>query len=66
MAKKAKLAEPQHDLITQVFEDFLARLAKDGSTGVSVVNRLRETLIDQEEFTASSLRDALFKEDLLP
>jgi hypothetical protein len=49
-----------------VFEDFLKTLASDPTIDQEVTQRLRETLLEDEGFSADSLRSALFSEESLP
>lgn len=59
-----KDAPEANSIVTSVFEDFLERLATEHAVDTSVIERLRQTLLETGGSSADKLRKALFAEDV--
>lgn len=53
------------DVPTQVFEQFLQGLEKDG-VSAELIARLKKTLLVEKVFSEAALTDAVLKEESLP
>lgn len=54
-----------HNIVFSVFEDFIAVLGSKGIVDNTAIERLRSTLLEEQELTADALRRALLWEDPL-
>lgn len=66
MAKKTTTHEPQPPVVVAIFEDLIRRLESDSSIDATVVRRLRDVLLRDQDVSADALKAALFTEEPLP
>lgn len=65
MAINKRAPPPLSPTVAAVFEDFLARTAKDEALGKEVADRLRAALFQNGTFDADNLRLAVFGDEAL-
>lgn len=52
-----------HNIVVSVFEDFIAVLESKSIVDNAAIDRLRSTLLEQQELSADAVRRALLWED---
>ena len=57
--------QAQSKIVSQVFEDFIAKLRADEKFDQGATERLRATLLDRNETEQDLLERALFSEDVV-
>ena len=63
MPKKNADVEPPHDIVSSVFEDFLAALSNKAIAEQRVIERLRSALLEEHDLSVETIRHALFPEE---
>ncbi len=59
MASQKKPTNPLPPSVAKVFEDFLKRLESDETVGPDVAKRLREALVQDQDFDSATLDGAI-------
>ena len=60
MNKKLPSPQPQHSVVLEVLEDFLAHVESESKLGSAVAKRLRTTLIEEQDFSPEAVERSLF------
>ncbi len=65
MPKKPNVPEPEHSLVLDVLNGFLANLEKDPEVGPDAAKRLRKILLESQDTSAEVIIRALFPDETL-
>jgi hypothetical protein len=55
--------DPSHNIVSSVFEDFLAALSSKAIVEEKIIEQLRSALLDKQDLSAEAIRRALFLEE---